>query len=438
MTEEQGATAATAPPGDDYRRLARDPERRVLAGVCTGFGRFTGIDPVVFRVGFAILVLAHGQGVLLYLAAALLMPGRPGEAAFAERLLKRWFDASAVLSIMAALVCLGVAGSLFGGLSTDAIAVMTVFGLMLVVAHARGVDLVGAVRSMPERLHGHPPAPTSLEDDRAFAGTGVRLEKNAPSGARGGLPEGMIDLADLGSRSSPAPGGTGDASAPGRWPVPPMSAPPAHGRGRTPRAKSPLTSVTVLAAIVAGAAMLPVAHGRPVLDAVLVVGAPALAVGGLGLLLGGWFRVRGLATVTTLLTLTLLTTAAATAVPRDLGYGDMDWRPTDADRTYQEYKHGIGSVWLDLTALPVPRGKRVTINAKLIAGSMVVSLPATARVTLDAQTGLGDLSVGPRTISGPNARSTNVLEPEGGTVSNPPEIVLRIRARLGDVRVTRD
>lgn len=36
-------------------------------------GRYTGIDPVVFRVGVAVLLLGSGVGLFLYLAAFLLM-----------------------------------------------------------------------------------------------------------------------------------------------------------------------------------------------------------------------------------------------------------------------------------------------------------------------------------------------------------------------------
>ncbi|GAA4345739.1 hypothetical protein GCM10023178_58490 [Actinomadura luteofluorescens] len=144
-----------------HLRLARDSERKVLAGVCTGLARYTGIDPVVFRVGFAVLALAHGQGIFLYIVAALLMPASPGESSLAEQWLKRWFDGQAVLTILGALLCVGVAFSLFGGVPTDAVAPLVVFGLVLAVAHSRGVDLVSVARTVPERITGHAPEPSA-------------------------------------------------------------------------------------------------------------------------------------------------------------------------------------------------------------------------------------------------------------------------------------
>ena len=55
---------------------------------------------------------------------------------------------------------------------------------------------------------------------------------------------------------------------------------------------------------------------------------------------------------------------------------------------------------------------------------------------MDARIALGDLRVQNRTTSGPNAKVTQVLEPEtpGG---NPPLIELRIRGKVGDVDVNR-
>ncbi|QKW39201.1 PspC domain-containing protein [Actinomadura sp. NAK00032] len=425
MAGREGEQATRERTGPGYSRLARDADRRLLAGVCTGLGRYTGIDPVVFRVGFAILVLAHGQGILLYIAAALLMPASPGESSLAEQLFKRWFDAQAVLSILGALLCVGVALSLFGGAYTDTIAVMVVFGLVLVVAHSRGADLVGAARSVPERLAGHPPEPSAAWARPAASG-GVSFDKDVPEEPRagGGLPAGMIDLAEYSAARAGAPAedvrtaAKADRTACGK------------------RGRSPAAAITLLAAMAAGAALIPVANGYPAPDSWLIVMAPALAVVGLGLVVGGWFRTRGLATAGTVLTLSMLTTTVAGDMPRNAEYGAVDWRPTDMSQTNQVYKVGVGQGDLDLTALPIAPGQRVTIDAQVLLGGLAVTLPPGARVTVDARIALGDLRVQNRTTSGPNARLTQVLEPEkpGG---NPPLIELRIRGKVGDVDVTR-
>ncbi|WP_131732726.1 PspC domain-containing protein [Actinomadura formosensis] len=411
--------------GRGYPRLSRDADRRLIAGVCTGLGRYTGIDPVVFRVGFAILVPAPGQGILLYIAAALLMPANPGESSAAERFFKRWFDAQAVLSILGALLCVGVALTLFGGAYTDAVAVLVVFGLVLLVARSRGVDLVAAARTVPERLAGHPPDPSAgwTRPEDTTAG-GVSLAKGRPGGpaapAGGGLPEGMVDLAEYSAAHTDVP----------------AAGVPAAGEPAAPRERggSPVAALTLMAAMAAGAAMIPVAASRPAPDSWLIVMAPALAVIGLGLVLGGWFRSRGLATAGTVLTLAMLTTSVTGDAPRNAEYGEVDWHPTDVSQTNQTYKIGVGQGDLDLTALPLSPGQRVTIDARVALGGLEVTVPPAARVLVDAKIALGDLRIRHRTTSGPNARVIRVLEPErpGG---DPPVIELRIRGKVGDVDV---
>jgi signal transduction histidine kinase len=57
---------------------ARDRTNGVVAGVAAGLGRALGVDPTLVRLLFAILTLAGGAGVALYLACALLMPSETG------------------------------------------------------------------------------------------------------------------------------------------------------------------------------------------------------------------------------------------------------------------------------------------------------------------------------------------------------------------------
>src|SRR5436305_10799833 len=49
-------------------RYRRDPDAGVLAGVCAGIARTLGVDPTLVRLIFALLALAGGAGILLYLA----------------------------------------------------------------------------------------------------------------------------------------------------------------------------------------------------------------------------------------------------------------------------------------------------------------------------------------------------------------------------------
>jgi phage shock protein PspC (stress-responsive transcriptional regulator) len=58
----------------EIRRLERSRSDRMLAGVSGGLARYFEIHPAVFRVGFVVLTLLGGAGILIYAAAALVMP----------------------------------------------------------------------------------------------------------------------------------------------------------------------------------------------------------------------------------------------------------------------------------------------------------------------------------------------------------------------------
>jgi phage shock protein PspC (stress-responsive transcriptional regulator) len=70
------------------KRLQRSREDRMLAGVSGGLARYFEIHPAVFRVGFVVLTLLGGAGILIYLAAALVMPDEGKEDSIATAALR--------------------------------------------------------------------------------------------------------------------------------------------------------------------------------------------------------------------------------------------------------------------------------------------------------------------------------------------------------------
>ena len=59
------------------KKLTRVDEGKKICGVCTGIGRYLGVDPTVIRLVFAILACFGGSGILAYLVAAVLIPEEP-------------------------------------------------------------------------------------------------------------------------------------------------------------------------------------------------------------------------------------------------------------------------------------------------------------------------------------------------------------------------
>ena len=56
------------------KRLERSSDAKILAGVAGGLGRYFDLAPAVFRLGFVVLTLLGGAGILVYVAAVLVMP----------------------------------------------------------------------------------------------------------------------------------------------------------------------------------------------------------------------------------------------------------------------------------------------------------------------------------------------------------------------------
>jgi phage shock protein PspC (stress-responsive transcriptional regulator) len=74
------------------RRLERSRSDRMLAGVSGGLARYFDMHPAFFRVGFVVLTLIGGAGIVIYLAAALVIPDEGREDSIAAEVLKQRHD----------------------------------------------------------------------------------------------------------------------------------------------------------------------------------------------------------------------------------------------------------------------------------------------------------------------------------------------------------
>src|SRR5438876_1623717 len=75
-------------PADAAKRLERSRSDRMVAGVAGGLARYFDIHPAVYRVGFVVLTLLGGAGILIYLALALVMPDEGKEDSIATAALR--------------------------------------------------------------------------------------------------------------------------------------------------------------------------------------------------------------------------------------------------------------------------------------------------------------------------------------------------------------
>jgi phage shock protein PspC (stress-responsive transcriptional regulator) len=76
----------------EAKRLERSDSDRMLYGVAGGLARYFDIHPAFFRVGFVVLTLLGGSGLLIYAAAALVMPAQGAADSVATRALRQRRD----------------------------------------------------------------------------------------------------------------------------------------------------------------------------------------------------------------------------------------------------------------------------------------------------------------------------------------------------------
>ena len=82
MTSASQSTPPTDQPNPAGGPPVRPPLRRsrtdsMAGGVCGGLAEYSGIDSLLWRVGFVGLTIAGGAGVVVYLLLWVLMPSAP-------------------------------------------------------------------------------------------------------------------------------------------------------------------------------------------------------------------------------------------------------------------------------------------------------------------------------------------------------------------------
>lgn len=387
------------PPPPLPRRLVRDPDDQVVAGVCAALGRFTDTDPVLWRVLVAAFALFGGAGLALYGLAWLLIPRAGQQASFVERHLRHpdrsVSTGGVVLLALLALVLLALLDN-----GSGAAVLVVVGGLAYLVARERRTAAPGTTV---------PPA----------AGT-AWTPAGEPSSY--GVPP-------LGAPSADSP-----PSYETPWKYETLTTEP-----RAPRQRSILGPLTLsAAALVAGALLLLRELGATAVTGPRVLAAAILVVGA-GLLVGTWYgRARWLLAVGLALGLALgLTVLTTTALDGRLsgGVGERTWVPSASDgRT--SYQLGAGDAVLDLRELEP--GAADTIRAELGLGSLVVLVPDDLRVRVLTDVGIGEVSTQDDPLSRFDERrergDRQVLElgPASG-----PELELDLQVGVGEIEVRR-
>lgn len=403
--------------------LTRRDEYKVVAGVCSGVAYRLGVDPNVVRVITVVLALFGGAGVLLYALGWLLLPEDGGQPSLAERALRGGGPgglSTVLLAVLLAIVTVGVAVLVVGD---------SWFGItVLVVAVAIGAVLLtrnpsGAASAAPATQPSPPPT--------TYSPTPPTPAPFAPPAA--GPAERPLEFA---SSAPPAPSAWQTSATEPLWPATPPT-PPTAPPPEPPRPRSYLGPVTLFAALaIVGVLGIVDATGASVPFSAYL--AAALAVVGIGLLVGTWVgRSRSLVGVGVALLVVLLPVTTI----EQLDFSDrasgafetIEVVPATAavlDGTVDEY--AAGDVRYDLTAIDFS-DQDVDADVRVGAGNLQIDVPADVTVVLDAEVGAGQLEAFGEQSSGlgVDAARTDEGEADGGTLR------LTVQMGFGNVEVNR-
>ena len=59
------------------KKLYKSSKNKMIDGVCAGIAEYFNIDPTLVRLGWAILCMFAGSGILAYIIAAIIIPQNP-------------------------------------------------------------------------------------------------------------------------------------------------------------------------------------------------------------------------------------------------------------------------------------------------------------------------------------------------------------------------
>lgn len=431
-------------------RPARLSHTGKIAGVCSGVGHRYNVDPVLVRVAFIVSAFFGGAGIVLYFAAWLLFPKDADEVSAGEALLGRGKSSQSTSSTIMVLILLAITASIFTpvGLSLSGSGLVS-FVLMLAgwwllyqrcpvapplpsyvtVWTPPSVSPGQVAWTPPEVPQPFPGAPTPLHgpvsspsEPPAPATHAARRRPSAPQRSDESPDAPATAQASSDTRQQP-PSWDPLGVAPFAWDLPEPT--PAHEPVPV-KPRSRLTAVTLGLAIIVAAGLAAVAFmtGATWLTAGRI-GAAALAVIGLGLLVGA-FRGVGHGLVPVAAPLAGFVVIATIAAPFDFSYvqagvGERTYRPVAISQLQPEYRLGMGSLTLDLRDLDLTED--ATVDASVGMGELIVHVPDDINVLTSCDVGMGEMACPQHGL---------VL---GAEAEEAPQLTVNASVRIGKVEI---
>lgn len=450
-------------------RPVRFPRKGPVAGVAAGIGYRYGVDPVLIRIAFVVSTIFGGAGIVLYLAGWLLLNQAGDPSSAAESLFGKGRSSESQTKTIVLVVALAISVSTIGPVGMG----LGGSGLISALLMLGGYWLLHQRQPLPPPLAtgdygsaasvtGYPgadypvgqynpaanayspytrlpdsyvPDPPTPQPDPAVTLKEGTPEDTAPGHTAPGQTEThpTIKLTKPEPDSAPhdpfsslamPPSWDPLGVAPFAWDLP-EPAGPAAAPVRIERTRSRLTSVVVgLAILAAAGAGAAAALGADWLTPGRI-GAVALAVVGLGLVIGAFLR-RGYGLLMVTGPLIGVVVLASMIGPIDFDrttMGEHSWKPTTLADLQADYEVVMGSGKLDLTSLDLTKDTSVQIDAQL--GNIEVLLPANMNVRKQSTIFAGETTGIPDGLDG------------GGDGTSGPVLTLDIDSRFASVEVHR-
>lgn len=411
-------------------KFRRDRRHKMLGGVCAGLGRQCDMDPVIFRIGLAVLSASGGIGLIFYGFAWLFVAYDDEDENELRKLLTGRVDGQALTAVLFALVGCGVFLSMLGngGVLTFA----TTLALVLAGAGywsrqrgAPGPDPLAAqaAADAPPEAQA-PPVPDSfsswwrdpiVKDGTHVGGTGYLW---GPSDTRDRDIAAAVNIAQGNYR------------------------PDIRTREPKPRGPRWIGGWVFLLALLAGALGTGATWDDHALGTSLQAGlASALIVFGTGIAVSAFLGRTGAGSVF-LAIITAVLLACSAALPKDISthWVRTNWTPAVAADVRPTYELGTGVGTLDLTRIDLAKGQTLTTSVEVGMGQLKVVVPDDATVKLNVEVGVGDIQFpgdGKQDVDvAPGKYEERTLKPTSNT-KNGGTLDLTLEVGVGQAEVAR-
>lgn len=396
------------------RTLRRPGEDRIVAGVGAGLGRYFAVDPVLFRVLFAVFSLFGGIGLVMYGLGWLVIPDQNMASSGLDRVLaeirRRRIPFGLGVAVAVVVSWLAVFSWWAPHEGTFAVIAASVLIVVLSRFHREPVVQPPVIDSVASGAGAYP----------AFA-VDLRKTGSMSTGTTALMPDGVSDGE---AEHDDVPAGRRISAGIDRW----------RSASRERRRRSrPLFLLTVGLALATAVTVY-------IADIVTGVRMDAYFLATGGVLVAGLLVGLALRRPAWTLILAVLPLAAGLAVfagsPTSLndGVGRRSWTPTAAGELRSVYRSGLGQSTLDLRQLSGLNAG--STNIELGAGEVRLLVPRALPVQVDTSIRFGDVAVNGRSLADGTSVNQTVLTPAAQSSPAAPRLRITVHLRAGTVRIT--